>query len=77
MPLSDAEIVQGLTRIATKENLALSEQQLRGIAQTAKGDMRTAVNELQKASSLNNRNAEIDKIVMQYMAQQQAQGVRA
>jgi replication factor C small subunit len=79
IPLSEGDITEGLKRIAIKENLTLTEQQLKEIAKKSNGDMRTAVNELQKASALNNRNVEIDKIVQQYMkAQPQgAQGVKA
>lgn len=65
--LSDGDITEGLKRIAVKEKLSLDESALREIAKKCNGDMRTAVNELQKASALNNRNAEIDRIVQQYM----------
>ena len=77
--LAEEDIIEGLKRIAVKENLSLSEQQIREIAKKSNGDMRTAINELQKASALNNRNVEIDKIVQQYMKAQpqpQAQGVK-
>lgn len=67
--LSDNDIIEGLKRIAVKEKLSLDESALREIARICNGDMRTAINELQKASALNNRNVEIDRIVQQYMKQ--------
>jgi DNA polymerase III delta prime subunit len=78
-PLSDNDIIEGLKRIAVKENLNMSNNTLMEIAKKCKGDMRSAINELQKLASLNNRNVEIDRIVQQYMkAQPQgAQGVKA
>ncbi len=78
--LDDADIVEGLKRIAVKENLNMNDNTLMEIARKSKGDMRSAINELQKQASLSNRNAEIDKIVAQYMKQQpqaQQQGVKA
>ncbi len=77
-PLADNDIIEGLKRIMVKENFNLDDSILREIAKNSNGDMRTAINELQKASALNNRNVEIDKIVAQYMkAQPQgAQGVK-
>jgi len=74
-PLADNDIVEGLKRIAVKENLNMNDNTLMEIAKKSKGDMRSAINELQKVSSLNNRNAEIDKIVQQYMKAQE--GVKA
>jgi len=68
-PLSDTEIVEGLKRIAGKENLSIDDSTLQGIARKVKGDMRSAVNELQKVAASNNRNSEIDRIVQQYMKQ--------
>lgn len=68
-PLPDAEIVEGLKRIAVKEQLTLNGSTFQEIARKVKGDMRQAVNELQKASACNNRSVEIDRIVAQYMKQ--------
>ena len=72
--LADTDIIEGLKRIAVKENLNMNDNTLMEIAKKCNGDMRSAINELQKLASLSNRNAEIDKIVAQYMkAQPQAQ----
>ena len=76
-PLSDNDIMQGLKRICLKETVNIGENTLLEIAKKSKGDMRKAIGELQKSASLSNRNAEIDRVVAQYMAQPQAQGVRA
>ncbi len=78
-PLSENDIVEGLKRIAVKENLNMNDNTLMEIAKKSKGDMRSAINELQKLASLSNRNAEIDKLVAQYLKAQpqpQAQGVK-
>lgn len=73
--LNDTDIIEGLKRIAVKESLNMNDNTLMEIAKKSNGDMRGAINELQKLASLSNRNAEIDKIVAQYMKQQpQAQG---
>lgn len=65
--ITEADIVEGLKRIAVKENITIGEDVLRNIARKVDGDMRAAVNELQKAAALNNRNSEIDRIVKHYM----------
>ncbi len=65
--ITEADIVEGLKRIAVKEKLTIGDDILRNIARKVEGDMRAAVNELQKAAALNNRSSEIDKIVQQYM----------
>lgn len=66
-PLSESDIIEGLNRIAIKENLNIDNNTLQGIVKKVNGDMRQAVNELQKAAALTNRNAEIDRIVQQYI----------
>ncbi|MDP2217156.1 MAG: AAA family ATPase [Methanolobus sp.] len=68
-PLPESDIIEGLKRIAVKEKLVIDDNTLQGIARKVKGDMRSAVNELQKASACNNRSIEIDRIVQQYMKQ--------
>lgn len=65
--IGEADIVEGLKRIADKEELTFGDEVLRNIARKVEGDMRSAVNELQKVSALNNRNSEIERIVQQYM----------
>lgn len=65
--ITEADMVEGLKRIADKEKVSIQDDVIRNIARKFKGDMRAAVNELQKAAALNNRNSEIDKIVQQYM----------
>jgi len=65
--ITETDIVEGLKRIAVKEKCTIGDDVLRNIARKVEGDMRAAVNELQKAAALNNRNSEIDKIVQQYM----------
>ncbi len=65
--IGEADIVEGLKRIMVKEKLTIGDEVLRNIARKVDGDMRSAVNELQKAAALNNRNIEIDRIVQQYM----------
>lgn len=67
--LSEADVMNGLKRILIAENLSLDDTVLRDIAFKCKGDMRSAVNELQKAAASNNRNVEIERIVQQYMKQ--------
>jgi DNA polymerase III delta prime subunit len=80
-PLPDNDIIEGLKRICQKENILtiINDNDLMEIVKKVKGDMRQAINELQGIASLNNRNAEIDRIVQQYMKAQppQAQGVKA
>lgn len=66
-PLTDVEIIGELKRISTKEKLVLCDADFSNIAKRSNGDMRSAVNELQKAAALNNRNSEIDRIVQQYI----------
>lgn len=68
-PLSEADIITGLKRIAGKENLNLTESVFSEIAKKTNGDMRQAINELQKVAASNNRNVEIERIVQQYMKQ--------
>ncbi len=65
--ISEADIVEGLKRIAVKEKVSIQDDVLRNIARKVDGDMRAAVNELQKAAALNNRNSEVERIVKQYM----------
>ncbi len=65
--ISESDIVEGLKRILVRENVIIGDEVLQNIARKFDGDMRAAVNELQKAAALNNRNSEIDKIVQQYM----------
>ncbi len=65
--IAESDIVEGLKRILVKEKLTIGDDVLRNIARKVEGDMRAAVNELQKAAALNNRSSEIDKIVQQYM----------
>lgn len=65
--ISESDIVEGLKRIADKEKLTIGDDVLRNIARKVDGDMRSAVNELQKAAALNNRSSEIDRIVKQYL----------
>jgi replication factor C small subunit len=65
--ISEADTVEGLKRVAVKEKVSIQDDVLRNIARKVDGDMRAAVNELQKMAALNNRNSEIDKIVQQYM----------
>ena len=65
--ISEADIVEGLKRIAVKEKVSIQDDVLRNIARKVDGDMRAAVNELQKAAALNNRNSEVERIVQQYM----------
>lgn len=67
-PITEADIVEGLKRIAVKEKINIGDEVFQRIAKQVNGDMRAAVNELQKAAALNNRSSEIDKIVKQYMA---------
>lgn len=69
--IGEADIVEGLKRIQVKEKLTIGDEVLRNIARKVDGDMRSAVNELQKAAALNNRNSEIDRIVQQYMDKEQ------
>jgi len=64
--LTESDIVEGLKRIVVKE-VSIGDDVLQKIAKKADGDMRAAVNELQKAAALNSRNSEIDRIVQQYM----------
>lgn len=71
-PLSDNAIIEGLKRIMVKESLSIDDSIFGEIARKSKGDMRTAINELQGVSALNNRNSEIDKIVQQYMKKEGA-----
>ena len=68
--ITEADIVEGLKRISVKEKVSIQDDVLRNIARKVDGDMRAAVNELQKAAALNNRSSEIDKIVQQYMKSQ-------
>lgn len=68
-PLPEPDIIEGLKRIAVKEKLSIDDSTLQGIVKKVKGDMRQAINELQKAAASNNRNSEIDRIVQQYMKQ--------
>lgn len=68
-PLTDANIIEGLKQIAVKEQLMLNGSTFQDIARKVNGDMRQAINELQKAAALNNRNSEIDRIVQQYIKQ--------
>lgn len=68
-PLPESDIIEGLKRIMVKENLSIDNSILQGIVRKVNGDMRQAINELQKAAASNNRNAEIDRIVQQYMKQ--------
>ncbi len=65
--ITESDMVEGLKRIADKEKVSIQDDVIMNIARKFKGDMRAAVNELQKAAALNNRNSEIDKIVQQYM----------
>jgi replication factor C small subunit len=76
-PLSDNDIIEGLKRICQNESLSMNDNTLQEIAKKSNGDMRSAINELQKLASLNNRNNEIDRIVQQYMKQPHEQGVKA
>lgn len=68
--ITESDIVEGLKRIAVKEKVTIGDDVLQKIAKNANGDMRAAVNELQKAAALNSRNSEIDRIVQQYMKSQ-------
>lgn len=65
--ITEADIVEGLKKIAVREKVTITDDVLQKIAKKVDGDMRSAVNELQKAVALNNRNSEIDRIVNQYM----------
>lgn len=65
--ITEVDIAEGLRRISGKEQITIGDDILRNIARKVEGDMRAAVNELQKAAALNSRNSEIDKIVQQYM----------
>lgn len=65
--ITEADIVEGLKRIAVKEKVNIGDDVFQRIAKQVNGDMRAAINELQKAAALNNRSSEIDKIVQQYM----------
>lgn len=65
--LTEADIIHGLKRIAVKENLTLDDSVYQEIARKSKGDMRTAINELQGVAASNNRSSEIDRIVKQYL----------
>jgi replication factor C small subunit len=51
-PLKDEDIVKQLQMIADKENLSLFEDGLDAIIYLAKGDMRSSINTLQAAASL-------------------------
>lgn len=73
--LNQDEIVTGLKRIVAKENITIGDDILKGIAGKVDGDMRSAVNELQKAAALNNRSSEIEKIVQQYMKSQSKEAI--
>lgn len=69
--ITEADIVEGLKRIAVKEKVNIGDDVFQRIAKQVNGDMRAAINELQKAAALNSRSSEIDKIVKQYMAASQ------
>ena len=69
-PISESETVKGLKRIVDSEGLEISDEQLEAIAREAKGDMRTAVNELQKLGAGNGREAEIERRVAEMLKAQ-------
>lgn len=49
-PLKKEEIMQGLRKIATEENLKIQEKALETLASYARGDLRAAINDLQVLS---------------------------
>ena len=58
-----------LKQICAIEKTDIDDIRLSEISKKCKGDVRCAINELQKVASINHRNTEIDNIVKQYMAQ--------
>lgn len=74
MPITSVDIIEGLRRIVEHEGQTLSDNMLGEIASRSGGDMRFAVNELQKEIAHNGRNTEIERIVQHYI---KTNGVKA
>lgn len=66
-PLTEKDIVVRLNQICMAEGLSLNAETLTEVAVKAKGDMRTAIHELQKVAAMAHRSSEIDRLVDQYL----------
>ena len=66
-PISKGDTIARLRQICTSENLTFNDAILTSVAEKAGGDMRTAINELQKQAAKASRSDQVEQLVDQYL----------
>jgi replication factor C small subunit len=66
-PISRSEMLGRLREICTAEHIDIDDKTLEKVTEISQGDLRTAINELQKVTAESDREEEITKVLNQYL----------